>query len=754
MDELLALFEEHPPDEQSKDDGKTSRNGTATTSNSQSAQDSIEADDEEVEALLSRGRKTTTDDPKESSTGVDMETRLGTRVVERQISSLDMLEITNRSYFVSTPSLAAMSLKHLNRYLTEPAAVLDAATVCGRTMLTTVGVVMEASQTCLTKSGGKAFCKVGLGTLRTGGSCISVLLFGAAYSSNMQSADGRRKPRCTPGTVVALHNPRILPQQSSSSNSGDTALTLSINDPQQLVLVGRDGDFGYCQATVSGKNAQGQWVSNAKQCSHVIDKRQGPYCAKHRNCKHMVSSSSSGGKTMRSATGGSNSKKGSLLQQMRNERSQMAIAAPTMASKPNTNLASLARNTAPLRQGQLVQPQPRTNLSLVSQTTKTQPALHNRGLVKSQTKQPPPHSRMVTPPNRSLAEHFPPPPRTQHPCNTQPSRVPVTEKSRRNKPGLANQSTQSKLHPSGSVDLHSLLMQGTSSRTRKRTEDHIPQTQTAQTKRPRPRRSPQQQGGGAGKRNTALLNTDTTGFDGAVAIPQPSSMFQRGAKVLPPQQPTVSSTATVDPHAERLQQEILTRQAQVAERLQREQEPPSINSAEPKRRVASSAHVSKDGNTTKGRQRQQDRTDRLFGSLTQAEIDQAAQRTSLFASEVHAEAYAQHRRAVVELEKEEERKTGQSKENKKGNKGLGNGIVTEWHCRDCGKVFRNGPHPPFQCQRNGHSLTRKRIVASSRESVAEGRQALNDRSNAHGTTDVLTLGSGLEWSRWNLPRFG
>ncbi|KAL7571980.1 hypothetical protein ACA910_001638 [Epithemia clementina (nom. ined.)] len=821
MDELLALFEENPPEESIKS-GEHDNIGRNERIDKKSAQhddnnNGDDDDDDEIDKILGRSsvgnggdkaiqRGECTDSM--SGGGVaDMESRLGIRIVERQMSSLDLMDLMNNNnnggLFVSTAALAAMSLKQLNRYLVEPAAVLDAAAVCGRTMLTTVGVVFEASKTRMT-SNGNAFCKLGVGTLRTGGPCLTVLLFGAAYSAisnlnhnkkNNQNSQGTSQgsPRCGPGTVVAILNPRLMPNSSNHHSKGDgsdTALTVSLNDPQQLVLVGRDGDFGQCQARVSSRNEQGHWVSNARQCGNFIDQRQGPYCVKHRSLKHVVSSSSSSSSSSStfaknglqcvSATAKRNTKCTSLLQQMRQQPSQMA--AVTTA----TSRAMMGGNTF-LQRGdrKIIFPGGGGGGGIAASSTGpvTTSLLSQSNMTMTRTAIATAKTPIVTPPNRTqplqqqqqstnmlLASKpktlltnpyktssggsiFLGQPSSQPQQNVFTSHNPSREAiltqppTKRNQANAAVQSSSSK-----PVNLHTLLLQrqGTAPASAS-TGNHNGSTAT---KKRTPLAGAASRSNGKRRRSAASINTDTTGFDGSVAIPKPSRLFRpsqpqhhqchhAAAQHEEQQHQSQIASAKPDPRDERLAAQILLRQAQVAERLMGSEQ----DQGKTKRSLAPSGtnrkSTQQQASTTK-----QDSTNGLFGSITQADLDRAATCTSVFASEVQAEEYALHRRAVVELEKEEQRKMGPNndKNNDKDNSGRDRGIQIEWHCRDCAKTFRH--KLPSSCRRQNHNVVRKRIVAQPTESVDQRRQNLNDRSNLYGNGDALTLGSGLEWSTW------
>ena len=202
---------------------------------------------------------------------LSVDDRVGIRMINRKISGLDLMNLITDHPYHSPATLCASSLANLNRMLADPAAVIDAATVCGKTSLVTVGLVFSNSGTRVASSG-NAFCNLQIGNLNTGPT-VSLLLFGSCYSKYCRTLKA--------GKVVALVNPRLLPSKNGGA-AKDTSITLTVNDESQLILVADARDFGFCKAMVRGKNQAGAWVSNGKACHHFVDTRVGLYCAQHR----------------------------------------------------------------------------------------------------------------------------------------------------------------------------------------------------------------------------------------------------------------------------------------------------------------------------------------------------------------------------------------------------------------------------------------------------------------------------------------
>ena len=200
--------------------------------------------------------------------------RLGIRMIKRQISSIDLMDLVASHPYHSTATISAMSRAALNRLLVEPAAVISEATVCGKMAIVTVGIVFTNSGTRISAKG-RAFSVLSVGNLNTG-PVVSVFLFGEAYS--------RHCAKCAPGTVVALVTPSLLPPKEGSR---DTSVAFSVADQRKLVAVARARDYGVCKGTVSTKRADGQWTSNAGQCKNHVDVRVSQYCEKHRKQQNV-----------------------------------------------------------------------------------------------------------------------------------------------------------------------------------------------------------------------------------------------------------------------------------------------------------------------------------------------------------------------------------------------------------------------------------------------------------------------------------
>lgn len=197
-------------------------------------------------------------------TVASLDTKIDIRLINRRLSGADLLNLIIECPYHSPASLSAMSLAAWNHQLVEPASVVSAATVTGKTNLVTAGIIFTSTGSRISQSG-NAYCSLRIGTLRSG-PCLTVLMFGQTLSSCRD---------CRPGKVVLLSSPRLLPAKEGP-------VSLSVSDGQQFIILGDARDYGRCQAKVRGKNEQGQWTDNAKGCKNHVDKRISEFCEQHR----------------------------------------------------------------------------------------------------------------------------------------------------------------------------------------------------------------------------------------------------------------------------------------------------------------------------------------------------------------------------------------------------------------------------------------------------------------------------------------
>jgi hypothetical protein len=212
----------------------------------------------------------------------------GIHMINRKISSSQLAEYMDENEFHTAAQLAYYSHSVLNTTVLLDSVDMSTTPLAGKTRIFTVGIVLNHTGSRLTSANGQAFAKVELGTLRTGPT-VAVLLFGDAYRVHAKSA-------ITPGTVIGLRQPRLLPpkpsvahhhqqqqQQSGPGGGGGDAarITFAINDADQLLHIAQARDFGYCHGSCRGKDERGVWVTDARPCRNIVDVSICRFCKDH-----------------------------------------------------------------------------------------------------------------------------------------------------------------------------------------------------------------------------------------------------------------------------------------------------------------------------------------------------------------------------------------------------------------------------------------------------------------------------------------
>lgn len=206
MDELLELMEEDPPSEpkaSSSNDGGMDELLTLLDGNEEDATGPLPTPNATHRRTTvvtpsnpspKRGSESqSSEKPKGSSKPVSagIDDKLGIRMIERNMSSVDLVDLVSMNPYHSPATLSAMSLAGLSRLLIDPPRVVDQATVCGKMSVVTVGVVFGNTGTRISSKGG-AFCVLTIGNF-VSGPCVSVMLFGEPYSKYCRT--------CVPGKV-------------------------------------------------------------------------------------------------------------------------------------------------------------------------------------------------------------------------------------------------------------------------------------------------------------------------------------------------------------------------------------------------------------------------------------------------------------------------------------------------------------------------------------------------------------------------
>ena len=258
----------------------------------------------------------TTTTSKVKPVDIGLDDKLGIRMINRKISSVDMLDIISTNPYKTPATLSALCLQNMARLLVDPPQIVDRATVSGKLNVVTVGIVFSNSGTKFSKKG-SAFSVLTIGSF-VSGPCVTVMLFGDAYSKYSKASQ--------PGQVVALLGPRLMPPKddgNAKSYDGDTAMTVTCTNLPEFRLVATARDFGTCKFTgVPKRQPNGQWTNTGK-CTNYVDIRQCEYCDKHNKARHKQGSTSN----MKVATargGGSGNGKMSAMRKLKLQHQQNA----------------------------------------------------------------------------------------------------------------------------------------------------------------------------------------------------------------------------------------------------------------------------------------------------------------------------------------------------------------------------------------------------------------------------------------------
>eukprot|EP00546_Thalassionema_frauenfeldii_P014041 CAMPEP_0178929784 /NCGR_PEP_ID=MMETSP0786-20121207/20831_1 /TAXON_ID=186022 /ORGANISM="Thalassionema frauenfeldii, Strain CCMP 1798" /LENGTH=521 /DNA_ID=CAMNT_0020606157 /DNA_START=254 /DNA_END=1819 /DNA_ORIENTATION=+ len=217
-----------------------------------------------------------------------------------------------------------MTTHSLNQLLQEPSPVVDVSSVNGQTHLMPIGIVFSNTGTRISKNG-RAFSIIQIGNLVTGPT-VTVFLFGDAYSTSCKLA--------TPGKVVGLLNPNIVPPRedgSTSGNTNSTSLSLSVRDRKQFIPIAVARDYGMCKGTTKFKRNDGSLVES--RCKNHVDIRLGHYCKTH--------SKQANGKSVKT-------KSSTFIQKLRQEGSQKVGITSNITTKTPFLENKPASNTNPL----------------------------------------------------------------------------------------------------------------------------------------------------------------------------------------------------------------------------------------------------------------------------------------------------------------------------------------------------------------------------------------------------------------------
>ena len=287
MDDLLALIDDCQPQQTKTQDNVLSNDNNNVGRKKHPSSSSTSTN------IVTTATTTTNNNNSSSSNGnnknnnahatIDPFTKI--RIVNRQISKLDLVDIFSPFDFHTTATLSSMSNQTFSSILIS-SSILSTSTSSspsGRTNAATMGIIFKNSKTQISKKTSRAFCILTIGDLHTGPT-ISILLFGSAYSKFVTIIQS--------GYVVAFVGMNLLPMRENVG--GETRVSFSVNDVEQVYVVGKALDYGICAGhtkggTGSAGGLQGSYYGDKKEmkrCRNYVDLRISKYCQYHLRQQH------------------------------------------------------------------------------------------------------------------------------------------------------------------------------------------------------------------------------------------------------------------------------------------------------------------------------------------------------------------------------------------------------------------------------------------------------------------------------------
>lgn len=674
-----------------------------------------------------------------SATGsVDSLTKI--RIVQRLTSKFDLMDLAAPYQFHTTTVLANMNKMQLSDLITHPSNNSDDNSPSGRTCMATMGIVFSNSGTRISKNG-RAFSILTLGDLHTGPT-VSVFLFGNAYS--------KFSTKIQVGSVIAVFGSSIMPVR----NGGDTRISLSINDTNQIVLVGKAMDYGTCSGVDTRRNNASFGESGGTKtvkCKNYVDLRLGCFCKYHQ--KQQLRNQVQAGSNKHSSLAAVHKKKKNMtmMQTLKSDTVMHQRAMTSMVNRAssqakNSNVMNIVmpgmgpvvavqgnnfRNTGSNGSNYGVQPlghvssrgglgsskdlenalavsnvslpAPKhmqlSNKSVVSLKGQVQKN-RNLGLKESLTGINNPYMKR----NTYMVSMGAPATLSKKPSQQQPNKDILGH-------ALANRQTRTNLSLGNKV--------------------HNGKNDTFET------------------RKRKLVHME--GMDGQVPVPKPSALFRNktplqqhqniGHLTALPRQP-----ATVSPSPQQREM-LLERQKEFAEELKRKQTVHDGNDSCKVKQSRSSTSMSKPRTLESHSTASSSDLDRILGVAPLSTEQRALilDAKSKFSDEAKAESFAKSRQAITELEKKEtshEKRQSRKTNPQTGAKAAGSAIIIlEYKCLTCNKVSKQRPS---HCISMRHNVKYVRDIKKY-ERASEKRLNLKSRSPEDGG---MVLGSGLEWSGW------
>ena len=646
MDDLLALMGN--TDEKTSKVPQLNCDGTDTFPNEQS-----------VTTLSGDTPRNQASSKTDSVGAVDPLTKI--RIINRKKSKVEMIDIVSSMSFHSTASLASMSKATISTMIIKPSANDDAA---GKSNMATMGIVFSNSGTRISKHG-RGYCVLTVGDLHTGPT-VTILLFGDAYSTHTKQVKA--------GDVIAVLASNILPSQ----NGRDTRISLSVNESDQIVHVGKAMDYGLCSMVEKKKvpfnNAFHSGVMEQDiRCTNYVDLRCTSFCKFHMK-KAKDQQQKQNGSVVR---GGKKTQ--TFIQNIRQE---YKMKQPSSVMNSNNVLTMHMPNGQKIITAKLSTSGNLQQTSLLSSggmgaSTALQDALLSNNFSTNLS------SRIET--NHNLVSKT-------NSLKNAPKHIRIASEALNN-----NKSTENK-------NAHHMDLLGQALKNEKRSSmiNEI------------------------GRKRQRIQITEK--FDGQVKVPGPSLLFRENSLSKTPAMNTKrasSSHSNIATPSPEYQQNIREQQKRLASQLQNQTTNSNVINPSKHKAKSSTSH------------------DKFFSQVTLSDETRSSvlSAKSKFSSEAESAMYAQSRKAIIELEKQEgalEKREAKKKSNQEHDQTL---IKTAYICATCRKTTK---FKPQTCIRQRHQVKIRREL-KKKEDLAESREKKNKNAAKDGG---LVLGTGLEWSGW------
>eukprot|EP00557_Chaetoceros_sp_GSL56_P011112 CAMPEP_0176480900 /NCGR_PEP_ID=MMETSP0200_2-20121128/2527_1 /TAXON_ID=947934 /ORGANISM="Chaetoceros sp., Strain GSL56" /LENGTH=720 /DNA_ID=CAMNT_0017877057 /DNA_START=214 /DNA_END=2376 /DNA_ORIENTATION=+ len=651
------------------------------------------------------------------------------RIVQRLTSKFDLMDQVAPYQFHTTTILASMNKIQLSDLITHPSNNSEDDSPSGRTCMATMGIVFSNSGTRISKNG-RAFSIVTIGDLHTGPT-VSIFLFGNAYS--------KFSTKIQVGCVIAVLGSSIM----SGRNGGETRISLSINEINQVMLVGKAMDYGICNGVDIRKNNSSfgeREGTRTVKCKNYVDLRLGCFCKYHQ--KQQVKNHGSSLATASKIK----SKSMTLMQSLKSDAVMRQRAMTSMAHH-SSNIQANPMNIVIPGMGPVLAAKGNNLSNGIHRGSQPLGHLSNRGglgnskeLVNALAQSNFVGSEVDRKLSSSLSRSFRAPKHMQLSNNAMLQKV--KEQTNKNiglkesSTGINNPYVKRDTYTNG-TSLKIIPKTFSSKLSQQSNNDVLGNALASTNHQSRSKLSKGNQSSNSGRNDTFVNRkrklVHMEGMDGQVLVPKPSALFRQSAssehnsayRTTPPQLP-----ATISPSLERKEM-LMEQQKKLAKMLKGQDK---VNGKRNSTTACGSVTSSAD-------------LDMILG-VAPLSSDQRARildAKSKFSDEARAESFAKSRQAITELEKKEtsheKRQSRKTKPHTGANASGSAIIILGYKCLTCNKITTQRPS---HCITMRHKVKQVRDI-KKHERASEKRLKLKSRSPEDGG---MILGSGLEWSGW------